>query len=423
MHLPALRPRSTPVSGPARTPHGLVALHAGGAIDLHAALGSVSVRSGGREFGTEGSPQSQREAGSAGVHPVDLLAAVLADRSLPGDAWRGYLAYGLGGLIEPSAGGGASPEPVAELHRTGPASPRIEPRGLGLSRCTIASEQGREAYTRSVERTLEYIRAGDIYQANIAHRLSGAFSGCPLTLYAGLASRARPLHGMYFETPTRAGRRRAVLSLSPELFMRFDARTRRLVTRPMKGTRPGDGDPDELRDAEKDRAELAMIVDLMRNDMGRVCEFGSVLVEQPRAIERHASGAGAVLQATATVSGTLREGLGAIDVLRAAFPPGSVTGAPKIRAMQVIEELEPFARGPYCGCIGSFMDDGSFELAVAIRTIVIEGPADPETGIFENAELSYCVGAGIVADSDPESEWRETIAKARVLEPDISIRF
>ncbi len=129
-----------------------------------------------------------------------------------------------------------------------------------------------------------------------------------------------------------------------------------------------------------------------------------------------------MLQATATVSGTVREGLTTADILEATFPPGSVTGTPKIRAMQIIDELEPFARGPWCGCLGVFHDNGSFELAVAIRTIVIKGQVQPGTDTFDNAELIYPVGAGIVADSDPESEWLETLDKARVLETVFDIR-
>jgi para-aminobenzoate synthetase component 1 len=287
----------------------------------------------------------------------------------------------------------------------------------------LRSESGRGAYIAAVERALAYIRAGDIYQANVAHRLVGRFSGSGAELFGRLSAAASPRHGMYFESaPLAEGARMGLVSLSPELFLSFDAGTRRLVTRPMKGTRPGSGDPAELRDAEKDRAELAMIVDLMRNDLGRVCEFGSVRVERAREIERHASGAGGVLQATATVSGVVREGLGAAEILRATFPPGSVTGTPKIRAMQVIEELEPFARGPYCGCLGKFEDDGSFELAVAIRTAVIRGRVDEGTGAFVDAELSYCVGAGIVADSDPEAEWEETLAKAGVVGGEFEVR-
>ncbi|MBK7403575.1 MAG: anthranilate synthase component I family protein [Phycisphaerales bacterium] len=276
---------------------------------------------------------------------------------------------------------------------------------------------GREGYLAAVEQGLEYIRAGDVYQVNLAHRLGGRFRGSAEALYAALVEGARPRHGLGVVSMLGGGMGRAVLSLSPELFLSFDAGTRRIVTRPMKGTRPGDGDEAELLGATKDRAELAMIVDLMRNDLGRVCEFGSVRVETAREIERHGVGRGAVLQATATVGGVVREGVGTAEILGATFPPGSVTGAPKIRAMEIIRELEGFGRGPYCGCVGTFADDGSFELGVAIRTVVIEGPVCGETGEFVDAEISYCVGAGIVADSDPESEWRETLDKARVLEP------
>jgi len=362
--------------------------------------------------------------------PVEGLARALheAPGRLPGDGWAGYLSYALGGWIEPRAAGRpkrGTGLPLAELHRVDFGSPaKARPGGvLHGAGGPVASAQGRRVYVGAVERALAYIRAGDIYQANIAHELRGAFSGSAAGLYRELARGARPRHGMCFlGSPLAPGIGYAVLGLSPELFFSFDATTRRLVTRPMKGTRPGDADPRELRDAEKDRAELAMIVDLMRNDLGRVCEFGSVRVDVPREIEHHGRGGGAVLQATATVSGTVRTGVGLAEILAATFPPGSVTGTPKVRAMQVIDELEPFARGPYCGCLGTFADDGSFELAVSIRTAVVRGRTDPATGEFVDAAFSYCVGAGIVADSTPHAEWEETMAKARVLEPVFELR-
>lgn len=368
------------------------------------------------------------------MSPTESFAAVLASGApdLPGHAWAGWVSYGMSAAIEP---GVLDPEadptaPLAVLHRvnlTRPEEPSSQPQETLPCRPVLRSNPGRAGYTRAVRRALEYIRAGDIYQANIAHQLSGRFSGSVSALFARLAGTARPAHGLGVVSPVAspddsAPRALAVLSLSPELFLSYDATTRRLTTRPMKGTRPGNADPHELRDAPKDRAELAMIVDLMRNDLGRVCEFGSVRVDDPRRIERHASGPGAVLQATATVSGTVREGLGTADILAATFPPGSVTGTPKLRAMQIIDELEPFARGPWCGCLGVFGDDGSFELAVAIRTLVIQGHVQPGTETFADAEITYCVGAGIVADSDPESEWLETLDKARVLEPVFDIR-
>ena len=375
-------------------------------------------------------------------NPLEALGALLSPQStgIPGNpgnagnAWMGWLAYDLAASIEPGVLSRSTfpPDPLAMLQRVDLASHAPQttaPNPHASPRTVLRSSQGREAYKRAVRRALEYIRAGDVYQANIAHQFTGRFSGSPAELFAALAGSADPVHGLGLIAPTasqsRPGRPAApalpvsetiaVLSLSPELFLAYDAPTRRITTRPMKGTRPGNADPHELRDAEKDRAELAMIVDLMRNDLGRVCEFGSVQVDDPRAIERHASGPGAVLQATATVSGTVREGTTTADILAATFPPGSVTGTPKLRAMQIIDELEPFARGPYCGCLGLFHDNGSFELAVAIRTLVIRGTVKPGTDTFDDALLTYCVGAGIVADSDPESEWLETLDKARVL--------
>jgi anthranilate/para-aminobenzoate synthase component I len=169
----------------------------------------------------------------------------------------------------------------------------------------------------------------------------------------------------------------------------------------MKGTRPAHADPDELRDSPKDRAELNMIVDLMRNDLGRVCEFGSLRVTDPRTIERHGSG---VLQATATIQGRLRESSDLSDVLTACFPPGSVTGAPKVRAMQIIDEIEARDRGAYCGSVLVLDDSGAFVSSVGIRTAHIA-----------NGVLSYSAGAGIVADSVPEDEWAETLTKAEIL--------
>ncbi len=367
------------------------------------------------------------------LKPLAMLDSVLdsAQTHLPGNGWAGYLSFELVGSIEPLAGvrAGQPGVPLAELHRvdlganpeggrdTHPTNARRTRAQPGSTRPVLRSVQGEAAYTAAVARALAYIRAGDIYQANIAHQFTGRFTGSATDLYATLTQTAQPQHGMcLIAAPLTDGSYLAVLSLSPELFLSFDAQTRRLTTRPMKGTRPGHADPTELRDATKDRAELAMIVDLMRNDLGRVCEFGSIEVECERTIEHHGSGPGSVLQATATISGTVREGLSTADILAATFPPGSVTGTPKIRAMQIIHELEPFTRGPYCGCLGTFTDDGTFELAVAIRTAVIHGRTDPATGDFLDAEFSYCVGAGIVADSDPEAEWQETLDKARVLE-------
>ncbi len=283
------------------------------------------------------------------------------------------------------------------------------PRSFDASFPDPTPNRGR--YTAAVRRAVEYIRAGDIYQANLTHRLSTPFSGSARGLFAALAE-ADPVHGVYLEADH--DRARTVLcSASPELFLSYNPETRRLTTRPMKGTRPLAADPDELRDAPKDRAELAMIVDLMRNDLGRVAEFGSVRVEHARTIERHAA---SVLQATATIGATLRADRTLADAIAAAFPAGSVTGAPKIRAMQIIDELEDAARGPYCGTAGFIDDSGRAVLNVSIRTAAVSGTPDRSAAdAIGSGTLDYAVGAGIVADSDPDAEWDETLVKADAL--------
>ena len=281
----------------------------------------------------------------------------------------------------------------------------------------------RGIFEASLSRVINHLRAGDAYQVNLAHRLSCDFSGSARALFARLAIIADPWHGAYIEAD-HAHTRLAVASASPELFLRFDPLSRRLETRPMKGTRPLEAQPAELLDSDKEKAELTMIVDLMRNDLGRIAQTGSVHVDVPRALERHGTGPGrGVLQATASISATLRQPTTLADILRATFPPGSVTGAPKVSAMRIIESLEPVRRGPYCGAIGFFGDDGGLNLSVAIRTACIRGqaPAASATGpvpldAFAHGTLDYAVGAGIVADSIPALEWQETLTKARALE-------
>jgi para-aminobenzoate synthetase component 1 len=335
--------------------------------------------------------------------------------------WIGFFSYDLGRFLEPAAERGPPPRatpdrpwPLIELHRvqalTPVGLPPPPPPGsfrLGALRSTT----GQLAYLAAVERVLRHIRDGDVYQANIAHRLSASFRGEPRALFAGLIRAAAPWHGAYMELAPEPGTgiRPFICSASPELFLEIQGE--RIRTRPMKGTRAGASDPDTLAGSDKERAELTMIVDLMRNDLGRLCRPGSIAVETPRVIERHGLVA-ALWQATATVSGRLEHGTPFSRILAAAFPPGSVTGAPKIRAMQIIDALEPVRRGPYCGSIGWIGDDGSVRLNVAIRTALVRGTAGPD-GIA--GELDYSIGAGIVADSDPQAEWEETLAKAGTL--------
>jgi len=301
---------------------------------------------------------------------------------------------------------------------------RYEPRGFALGE--LASQVGQQEFEQGVGRVLEYIRAGDVYQVNLSHRLRAEFQGSTRGLFLRLIESAAPWYGAYLELFGVGQRRRSLLSASPEMFVSFDPGTRQLVTRPMKGTRAGRGE--EARRAliasGKDAAELNMIVDLMRNDLGRVCALGSVRVERPREIERHGGegggGNGGLLQATATVSGRLREGQGLMEVVRALFPAGSVTGAPKIRAMQIIDELESGSRGPYCGAIGYVSDHGRACFNVAIRTAMVDGSppgqgADEALDEVRDGVLEYRVGAGIVAESNPAAEWRETLDKAAVV--------
>jgi para-aminobenzoate synthetase component 1 len=268
----------------------------------------------------------------------------------------------------------------------------------------LISAFGRERYCDGVRTALEHIAAGDVYQLNLTHALRGPFDGSPRALFLDLMERARPWYGAYVELPDG----RAIASASPELFLAIKPGGR-IITRPMKGTFAG-GSPSgahALDHSAKERAELSMIVDLLRNDLGRVCAPGSVRVETLRDIERHATGAGpagGLLQATATIAGKLETGTTLATLLRATFPGGSITGAPKLSAMKLIAQLEPEPRGVYCGAIGFFSRCGHAALNIAIRTACIDGHT-----------LTYNVGAGIVADSDPAREWQETLDKARVL--------
>jgi para-aminobenzoate synthetase component 1 len=263
----------------------------------------------------------------------------------------------------------------------------------------------RQAYAAAVRRVLEYIAAGDVFQVNLSQRFTARGRPDPLQLYL----RLRACSPAPFAAFLRWGDL-AVVSASPEWFYRTQGDL--IVTRPIKGTRPrGKGAHDdaqlaaELAGSPKDRAELTMIVDLERNDLGRVCQYGSVVVRDLLIVESFAQ----VHHLVATVEGRLRGDVGAIDVLRAVFPGGSITGAPKIRAMEIIDELEPNRRSLYTGAIGYLSRGGSSGFNIAIRTILVEGD-----------RASYQVGGGIVADSDPESEYEETLVKGRGLQAVLS---
>lgn len=248
----------------------------------------------------------------------------------------------------------------------------------------------RDDYEGKVSQVLERIVAGEIYQANLTFAAQVRFAGHPAALYAGLRQRARAPWGALVFTGAHW-----LLSLSPELF--FTIEGREITARPMKGTAPPDVAPAELRDNPKQRAENLMIVDLLRNDLAKVTKPGSVRVPRLFEVERYPT----VLQMTSTITAELREGIAPVDVLRELFPCGSITGAPKIQAEQVLHGLEKTPRGPYTGSIGRF-DGGDAAFNVAIRTLCLaEGDQVATLGL----------GSGIVADSEPAAEWRECIAK------------
>jgi anthranilate/para-aminobenzoate synthase component I len=256
-----------------------------------------------------------------------------------------------------------------------------------------------------VRRILDYLQAGDAYQVNLSRRLRARFeAGDPLALAAALRARAPAPHAAFIADADGRG---ALIGNSPERFLSLDP-DGVIETRPIKGTRPRGGSPAadraavaELLASPKDRAEHVMIVDLERNDLGRICRTGSVeVVSLAQAVALPT-----VHHLVSTVRGVLRPDVGLATLLRATFPGGSITGAPKRRAMQIIDELEPSARGAYTGATGWLGAAGDLDLAIAIRTAVVRDGA-----------LALSVGAGIVADSTPEGELAETEVKARAFE-------
>jgi para-aminobenzoate synthetase/4-amino-4-deoxychorismate lyase len=262
----------------------------------------------------------------------------------------------------------------------------------------------RADYLRSVERLLAYIEAGDIYQANFTFPADVPFVGNALSVYARLRQTAKAGYGGVIWTGEQA-----IASLSPELF--FSLRGGQVMARPMKGTaaRVGDAAADaaaavELAQDEKQRAENLMIVDLIRNDLSRVAEAGSVKVPNLFRVETFPT----IHQLVSDVTAQLPEALGAVDVLRAAFPCGSITGAPKVRAMEIIHECEGGKRGFYTGSIGFIDPSGDAAFNVAIRTLVFPNSQMAKDGA---ACASMGLGSGIVADSQPDTEWRECLAK------------
>lgn len=249
----------------------------------------------------------------------------------------------------------------------------------------------REDYVARLARVQEAITAGDIYQANLTFPAAVRVAGDPRAIYAGLRRRARASHGALVWTGEDW-----FLSLSPELFFTLEGGV--LTARPMKGTAAPDADPDLLRSDPKQRAENLMIVDLLRNDLSRVAEPGSVAVPELFAVERYPT----VQQIVSTVTARLADGRDTIDVLKALFPCGSITGAPKLKAMEIIAATETAPRGLYTGAIGQINPEGEATFNVAIRTLHLKPGS-------RRATLG--LGSGIIADSNPADEWRECLAK------------
>ena len=262
----------------------------------------------------------------------------------------------------------------------------------------LTSNFTKEEYLKAVAKAKDYIRKGDIYQVNLSQRFSAETTLNSFNLY----QRLRQVSPSDFSACLDCGDFQ-IISSSPERFLNFDGKN--VSTRPMKGTRPrginSRADARHKRDllqSPKDKAELLMIVDLLRNDLGRVCKYGSVRVSSMRALEAYST----VYQTTASIEGVLYPGQDRIDLLKACFPGGSITGCPKIRSMQIIDELEPTQRSIYTGCLGYLGFNNTMDLNILIRTI-----------LKKNDTIYFQAGGGIVADSQPESEYQETLTKAQ----------
>ena len=341
-----------------------------------------------------------RAADDLGLPDLVLLYVdrLLAFDLRTGQAW----ALGLGfGATRGEARGAAEEAAEALASRVDGASGSVAPRDSAAARLEVSGHFDESSYAKAVEQIRERIALGDVYQACLTQRLEAPFDGDPWELYVRLRALNPAPFAAFLELPELA-----IVGSSPERFLRVDARGA-VESRPIKGTRPRGATPAEdaalrrdLARSEKDRAENLMIVDLVRNDLGRVCEIGSVRVPELFRIEAFAS----VFQMVSTVTGRLRPGRDVFDLVRAAFPPGSMTGAPKLAAMEILDALEPVRRGVYAGALGYLDLRGGADLAVVIRTLLVRG-----------GRAYLHAGGGVVADSDPRAEHRESLDKARPL--------
>ncbi len=278
------------------------------------------------------------------------------------------------------------------------------PADTAAAPCEATSGWGEEQFKAAVRRAKQYIVDGDIMQVVLSQRLSKPFAASPLALYRALRTLNPSPYMFYFNFEDFH-----VVGASPEILVRLEdeGEDKRVTVRPIAGTRKRGRTPEEDADLatelladEKERAEHLMLLDLGRNDAGRVAQVGSVKVTEQFVIERYSH----VMHIVSNVEAKLKGGLGALDVLRATFPAGTVSGAPKVRAMEIIDELEPVKRGIYAGAVGYLGFQGDMDLAIAIRTAVVK-----------DGQIHVQAGAGIVADSDPDAEWQETQNKARAL--------
>jgi anthranilate synthase component 1 len=326
-------------------------------------------------------------------HRLLVMANARIEDGSPAALDRAYdqAAVRIGMILEKLARPARPPAPLA-LAPPGPL--------LALGEEGFASTMDEGAFTEAVRRAKEYIAAGDAYQIVLSRRLDTPLPADPFTIYRALRT-INPSPYLFF---LRLGRL-SIVGSSPEVLVRLEGD--RIETRPIAGTSPRGATEEQdqaieasLRADPKERAEHVMLVDLGRNDVGRVAALGSVKVTEFMVVERYSH----VMHLVSHVVGTLRPGADALDVLQACFPAGTLTGAPKIRAMEIIDELEPTRRGPYGGAVGYLSYSGNLDSCITIRTIVCH-----------DGRASVQVGAGIVADSDPKTEWLETCSKARGL--------
>jgi anthranilate synthase component 1 len=305
---------------------------------------------------------------------------------------------------DPRAAYDAAVERIEAVVRRLRTSLPIIPEATSISKTDMTSNFTQAEYEERVERAKEYIAAGDAFQIVLSQRMTRETNADPFTIYRSLRMLNPSPYMFFLHFPSD---HMHVIGASPEMMVRFDADTRQAMVRPIAGTAPrGATHEDDLQHAEKmindpkERAEHVMLVDLGRNDLGRVCDYGTVKVPQMMIVERFSH----VMHIVSHVQGHLREGMDAYDLIRATFPAGTLSGAPKIRAMEIIEELEGTRRGLYGGAVGYFSYGGSMDTCIAIRTLLMRGK-----------KIYLQAGAGLVADSNPTSEYQETLNKARAI--------